>query len=65
MICILGNYDVPINPAEEFVEWQQAETDLHHRLQEFFYGGPAIDVEVENHQQQCLLFNFHQEVINH
>ena len=34
MICILGNYDVPINPAEEFVEWQQAETDLHHCLQE-------------------------------
>ncbi len=27
--------------------------------------GPAIDVEVENYQQQYVLFNFHQEVINH
>jgi hypothetical protein len=57
--------DAPVDPAEEFVEWQWAETDLHCHLQDFFYGGPAIDVEMEIYQQQCVLFNFHQEVINH
>ncbi len=35
--CDYNNNDnVPIIPAEEFVEQQQAETDLHHHLQEFF-----------------------------
>ena len=60
----INNNNAPIDPAEEFVEWQWAETDLHRRLQELFYDGPAIDVEVENYQQQRVLFNFHQEVIN-
>ena len=60
----INNNDAPVDPAEEFVERQRAETDLHQRLQELFYDGPAIDVEVENYQQQRILFNFHQEVIN-
>jgi len=60
----INNNDAPVDPAEEFVERQRAETDLHQRLQELFYDGPAIDVEVENYQQQRILFNFRQEVIN-
>jgi hypothetical protein len=61
----INNNDAPVDPAEEFVEQQRAETDPHQRLQELFYDGPAIDVEVENYQQQHVLFNFRQEVINH
>jgi len=30
------NNNAPIDPAEEFVERQQAETELHTRLQQFF-----------------------------
>ncbi len=56
------NDKIPIDPAEEFVEQQQAETDLCHLLQELFYDdGPAIDVDVENYQQQRIIL---QEVIN-
>jgi hypothetical protein len=61
----INNNNAPVYPAEEFVERQWAETDLRQCLQELFYDGPAIDVEVENYQEQSVLFNFHQEVINH
>jgi hypothetical protein len=32
----INNNNAPIDPAEECVEWQRAETDLHHRLQDLF-----------------------------
>lgn len=54
----------PIDPAVEFVERYQAETELHQRLMAAFYDGPAINVEVDNLHQQRLLFNFRQHVIN-
>ena len=52
------NNNAPVDPAEDFVERQQAETELHTWLQELFYDGPAIDVTLESYQQQRLLFTF-------
>lgn len=59
-----NNNSTTVDPAIEFVEWQEAERALHQRLQEAFYDGPAVDVDDNNYKRRQELLNFRQEVIN-
>ena len=49
----------------EYAKRQRAEMDLHLRLQEQFYDGPAVNVRDEQYQQQRQLFNLWRDAVNH
>ena len=53
-----------IDPDTEYVERQLAELDLHRRLQETFYDGPAIRVNEGNNHRTRALENARQDVVN-
>ena len=43
-----GDRDLELDPAMEEMERQTAELDLHRRLQEEFYDGPAIRLQLNS-----------------
>jgi hypothetical protein len=53
-----------LDPAVEYVQRQEAEIDLHRRLQEEFYDGPAINVAGNNYKHERQLFDLRQEAVN-
>jgi hypothetical protein len=53
-----------LDPAMEHVLRQDAEMQLHRRLQKAFYDGPAINIDDINYQRKQQLFNLRQEAIN-
>ena len=53
-----------IDPDIEYVKRQLAELDLHRRLQETFYDGPAIRVNERNNHRTRALENARQDVVN-
>ena len=53
-----------LDPVVEYVQRQEAELDLHHRLQEEFYDDPAINVSGNNYKNERQLFDLRQEAVN-
>jgi hypothetical protein len=53
-----------LDPAMEHVLRQDAEMQLHRRLQNAFYDGPAINIDEVNYQRNQQLFNPRQEACN-
>jgi hypothetical protein len=67
MVNVVDNDGVAQDPAEAYVERQRAELDLHRRLQEAFYDGPAVVLHERSaivSQRLRALENLRQEAVN-